>query len=403
MVLLKTPESFSSVSGKHKNICYCILLSATLLGVSGCGMSPFSKDSPTEPSKARVEKLKTDINADSLSKPMAAQNGAQPERPVLKPLFEEKLRSEDARLARLEAAVQSLRDEFDTVKPSITRLMSAESDIQQLVIQLNELVKSNGGAGVDDDIQVSQLENDPNAINRAIGYTPPADTAAMSAPSATTPQTDALSPADQIEQPVARITRLEPSPNANGAPLQIAPPPPAIEPAGQAPGAYPPPAMPPLDDGAGGRRALAAPPIEQPPAPVAPPVAMPTPEPAAAPATAVAPPPATGALQLAALRVADSAGKTRIVMETTGKMGFTSDLDNTENILTLLFPAGTSIDVSALTLRSGLIKSVTQTPQANGGFILAFTLTHGSSILNKGEIAPNADNPHHRLWIDLKR
>ena len=101
--------------------------------------------------------------------------------------------------------------------------------------------------------------------------------------------------------------------------------------------------------------------------------------------------------------MADSAGKTRIVMETTAPMTYTADLDNVEHILTVIFPAGTSIDIAALGLRSDLVKSVTMTPQSGGGFILAFTLNKGSSLMGQGKIGANADNQRHRIYIDLAK
>ena len=58
-----------------------------------------------------------------------------------KNLFGKSLRSEDERLDRLERAVQSLRNDFDTVEPSIRRLMAIESDIQDLTSELRRLAQ----------------------------------------------------------------------------------------------------------------------------------------------------------------------------------------------------------------------------------------------------------------------
>lgn len=56
-----------------------------------------------------------------------------------KNLFGSSIRSDDERLNRLERAVQDLRNDFDTVQPSIRRLMAIESDIQELIGELRVL------------------------------------------------------------------------------------------------------------------------------------------------------------------------------------------------------------------------------------------------------------------------
>ena len=66
----------------------------------------------------------------------------QPSGPPLgsvKNLFGTSLRSDEERLARLERAVQSMRNEFDNVTPSIRRLMAIEGDIQNLITELRQL------------------------------------------------------------------------------------------------------------------------------------------------------------------------------------------------------------------------------------------------------------------------
>ena len=56
-----------------------------------------------------------------------------------KNLFGQNIRSDGDRLDRLERSVQSLRNDFDTVQPSIRRLMAIESDIQELIGELRQL------------------------------------------------------------------------------------------------------------------------------------------------------------------------------------------------------------------------------------------------------------------------
>lgn len=54
-------------------------------------------------------------------------------------LFSEKLSGNDARLNRLENAVQEIRNDFDAMAPAIVRLVAIEKDIQNLITQLEVL------------------------------------------------------------------------------------------------------------------------------------------------------------------------------------------------------------------------------------------------------------------------
>jgi hypothetical protein len=56
-----------------------------------------------------------------------------------KNMFGKSLKSDDQRLDRLERAVQEMRNEFDTTKPSITRLTALEGEIQALIDELQTL------------------------------------------------------------------------------------------------------------------------------------------------------------------------------------------------------------------------------------------------------------------------
>ncbi len=372
----------------------------TLIGPSACNFasSQDNGSTPQNSTEARREELKTDfqsqqdltkppsgnngfsVNPVSLNSPGSTANGdLQPAKGLnTKRLFSESL-GDDARLARLESAVQALRDEFDTITPSVNRLIAVESDIQELVNQLNTLVQNEGGSGTqNDEISVNQLDNGQDAINRAMGI-PPGETVmaegALQNGTGEAPQPPSAPPAAATTQP-----------------LQIAPPPPQMA-------AAPPVAQPPATPQMAPAYRTETPQV--PPAAAVPPPRPPDPSPPVLAAVETTTTTTTGQPQLANVRMADSGGKTRIVMETTGLMTYTADVDNTENILTIIFPAGSSIDINALGLHSKLVRSVTMTPQAGGGFILAFTLNKGSSILNTGKIAPNADNPRHRIFIDL--
>ena len=410
MVRSNAPGLSSSLR-LHRNICTLILTGLALTILSSCNFATPSPDSngstPQNSAEARREELKTDISANSqqdltrppgadrfsvnslsLNTPGSTSGDLQPARGLnTKRLFSESLRDEDSRFARLEAAVQTIRDEFDTLNPSVNRLMAVEQDIQELVNQLNTLVQGEGAAGTtqNDEISVNQLSADQGMINRAMGVdTTQIGTAEPEFTEGALQNGTGETPQSPPTPPVA----------ATNQPLQIAPPPPPAALTVPPPASAPPPAP-----------AIATNRTETPQsppavAPLRPP--DPPPPPAVAVVTETTTTPPAGP-QLANVRMADSAGKTRIVMETTAPMTYTADLDNVEHILTVIFPAGTSIDIAALGLRSDLVKSVTMTPQSGGGFILAFTLNKGSSLMGQGKIGANADNQRHRIYIDLAK
>lgn len=64
---------------------------------------------------------------------------APPEGLNFTPLFSTQMDDGDMRFRRLEDAVQTMRNDFDTVMPSIVRLVSIEKDIKDLVSQLETL------------------------------------------------------------------------------------------------------------------------------------------------------------------------------------------------------------------------------------------------------------------------
>ena len=95
-------------------------------------------------------------------------------------LFAENISDTNSRFTRLENAVSDLRREFETFKPSIVRLVAVESDIQDLIKQLDVL-----------------LRNEPPAQPVPLAAQPP------------TP----LSPADQAAPPVPKTQPPPPQQN----------------------------------------------------------------------------------------------------------------------------------------------------------------------------------------------
>ena len=59
------------------------------------------------------------------------------------PLFAEAVKDSKSRMKRLETSVQALRNDFDTVVPTLVRMAAIEKDIKGLVIQLQTLTDQN--------------------------------------------------------------------------------------------------------------------------------------------------------------------------------------------------------------------------------------------------------------------
>jgi len=66
----------------------------------------------------------------------------QPKGVNVNTLFDEELSDTDRRFDRLEYAVLGLRQEFESFKPAIVRLVAVEADIQDLIKQLDMLLRS---------------------------------------------------------------------------------------------------------------------------------------------------------------------------------------------------------------------------------------------------------------------
>lgn len=129
-------------------------------------------------------------------------------------LFSEKIGNDDARMSRLENAVQELRNDFDAISPAVVRLVAIEKDIQTLIEQLEVLTGSGPAPAAPspyvetaefDDMQGIEAEQGLDQNNAAIGDEMPAQIA-------------------PIEAPVAATAETAPTPQA-AKPAQIAPPP----------------------------------------------------------------------------------------------------------------------------------------------------------------------------------
>ena len=199
--------SYSHCRERHiyfRRLCLGIPLILGLFVLSGCGMSWPSDDPPAQQSELASPPILGD-RPEGESLPVLGDTNAQTTptlqgaRGLNNALFAEKIRDRDDRLDRLEGAVQGLRNDFDSIQPSITRLIGLEGDIQELVTQLEALL---------------EVENTP----------PPGPVAPVAATAIAPPQNvmeTALAPPQNLQQPKP-VMAGDP---AMAKPQQISPPP----------------------------------------------------------------------------------------------------------------------------------------------------------------------------------
>ena len=109
-------------------------LSVFLLNACDSSMPPlFGGGSSKRPVMVTQEELNNGVS------PVVKTTPQMMEARSNKNLFGKSIRSDNERLERLERSVQDLRNDFDTVQPSIRRLMAIESDIQEFIGELRDL------------------------------------------------------------------------------------------------------------------------------------------------------------------------------------------------------------------------------------------------------------------------
>lgn len=326
------------------SIALCILL------LAGCGQSSSPAGNTTTPS-GEVAAVSAPPGAGERPAPLGSSGTPKDAYglPVLAPrgvnasqLFAEKLSDPDDRMARLETAVQEMRNDFDSMAPAIVRLVAVEKDIQELVGQLENLVS---GEAV-----------------------PPVES-------------QGIMPLDTTETPVPETPAVQGT-GADGAPLPLSDELPAMAEATQPATAAPAPAP----------SATAAP---------AAPAAAPTPTPAPA---AQSPPPATSpsGMTVTGLRTGEHPGKTRIVLDVSGKTDFTADLDNAEKILVVDLPGAAWSAATKKTFDAGsrLVSYEVNAGAGGKGSLLVIKLKADTAILYKGTM-PADSGGGSKIVIDI--
>lgn len=333
-------------------IALCVLL------LAGCGQSSTPSATPVAGETAAVS---APPGADNRPAPLGSTGTAKDANglPVLAPrgvnasqLFAQKLSDPDDRIDRLETAVQEMRNDFDAMAPSIVRLVAVEKDIQELVTQLETLVAGDAVAPVE-----SQ------------GIMP-------------------LDPEIPTESPIAATHPAGVQSGADGAPLPLSDELPVMaEGSDMAANPATPAPLPPAT-------APAVPATSAPPA-------APTPVPAPA-AQSPPPAPAAAGISVTALRTGEHPGKTRIVLDLSGKTEFTADLDNAEKILVVDLPGAAWSAATKKTFdASSRLASYEVNPGANGkGSLLVIKLRSDTAILYKG-VMPADSGAGSKIVIDI--
>ncbi|AEP08618.1 hypothetical protein [Micavibrio aeruginosavorus] len=107
---------------------------------------------------------------------------------------------------------------------------------------------------------------------------------------------------------------------------------------------------------------------------------------------------------ISALRIGEHAGKTRLVLDAGSPVKFTTDLDNSEDLLLVELPGMKWTAAKSGTSSSPAIKSWSTQAMDNGtdGTRLVLVLRQDVAVTDKSLIAPDANAAHYRAVIDLK-
>lgn len=354
-----------SDAGRWTSLACVALLSLSVLSACSFGDSSDNGNAGLPPTSSAV-----DPNAPAAPTVMDTFRAlAPPEGLNFTPMFAEQLSDTDARFARLENSVQSLRDDFDTVVPSLVRLVAVEKDMKDLISQLktltdgtemdavpvpevmSEIPGGSDAAGGTEQIPVTTTTTPVAPETASDGQLPPEDAASTYLPGA--PLTEPNTEQSTLTEPPAPLT-VAPQP----VPLAAAP-------------------------------AVKEWPMPEKNAPeVKAPVAV---APIIAPQVDAAPTHGT----VKAVRIADHADKTRIVIDMTGDVKYTATLD--PKVLTIELPG---LDFAAAKSWDAMTADLVAGYRYENGKLL-IDVMYPSEIKSQSVLAPNGETKNYRLVIDL--
>ncbi len=240
-----------------------------------------------------------------------------------------------------------MRRDFEAVLPAIMRLVAVENDIQNLVGQLETLLKNEPASA-------PLIPTEPLPANPV----PPV--------------------IEDLAPEPGEPTQEHPSAHAVNEPTTLA------ENTGTA----------------------QAPPAVSNPEATAPPVASPvatspTPQTQTQPVQAPAAPVAGNAVS--GMRFGVDGNKTRIVFDANASLTYKKDLDNNESLLVIELPGmGWSMAAAGTPPASALVQSWSAQAMDNGGTRIVMILKKPVTLTYEATLKPEPGSPHHRLVLDLR-
>ncbi len=307
-------------------------------------LPPSFNDRPLKPGQTKTEYMPNGLPA---LKPMKGVN--------IDTLFSENIKDSGKRFERVENAVIDLRKEFEVYKPAIVRLAAVESDIQNLIKELEVLLQET-----------------------------PAE------------QQQPLDLVNESEEAMLQVTQLEPQPQPPLSPEEQNVPKVTATPQEKA---KPPP--------------KATPPPEPEPQPPTATVEEKKVKEKKEPEKPDKPPPSErrkaipkyDGIVVADLRAGEHVDKLRIVLDTNKHTDFSIDLDNNEKLIIIeLQDARWKAAQNEKTFdNSDLLESYSVEPINNGkGSMIILSLKKETRIIQKKRLPPDENTPYHRIYFDLE-
>lgn len=352
-------------------------------------------------------------------------------------LFADRVSGDEARFKRLENAVVDLRREFDAVRPAIVRLTAVESDMEELVMQLQSLTPGAGNAQmhVSDAMPMPDIGPMPQAMSDELMETPKPKRAKIKVADVTPPpapdEQAFKAPRTIAKEQIAKPEKVK-APQSAPAPVpeKVAKAPEITPAAQETPPA--PVVQTPNKNTAAIQEAIektfkpvTVQTVTVEAAPKAEPMAMtiePLPPEAISPAAGIAvqkaasektPAPAvaekietpktvkpSGPPQITGVRFGEHDGKTRIVIDASARVSFNQNIDNSEHLLLIELPDTAWTGPTSGAPQSAIVSSWTA-EASGGGTILAVSLKNNAVMASADKIDA-ANGAPYRIVFDLK-
>ena len=180
-----------------------------LLSLGACSFGDSQKSAQAPPPSVASRTGKIAGAGQSLPTAMEALKALSPPQGLNQTqLFHEPLKDDEKRFARLETAVQGLRDEIDIATPTLVRLAAVEKDMKDLIRQLNTLVEDQ--SKTPEQITAEQEVMPPLPLTISGKKTPVTETSSQGKPAGqpTTQSEESMPPAVAPKQLPAKTSLL---------------------------------------------------------------------------------------------------------------------------------------------------------------------------------------------------